>query len=219
MALSRSIRTASLPAVNYRAARRHLRAADPIWARIIDSVGECRLHDRRRATGYEALVRILVGQQISVHAAASIYARLCEPHGGRPPAPAEVLAAPEAELRAAGLSRAKTAYLRDLAGAIESGRLDSERLGELDDAEAIARLTSVKGFGVWTAEVFLVFQLGRPDVLPAGDLGLRRAVRNAWQLAELPSEAALRDRAEPWCPWRSIACWYLWQSLRAGAPA
>lgn len=205
-------------ASSYSEACRHLRGTDPVWERMIDAVGECRLEERRRDTNYEALVRILVGQQISVSAAAAIYERLCDGHDGRPPRPPEVLAMPADGLRTAGLSRPKASYLTDLAAAIEAGRLDPEGLGELDDEAVVDRLTAIKGFGVWSAEVFLVFQLGRPDAFPAGDLGLRRAVRDAWGLAEMPAEPELRERAEPWRPWRSVASWYLWQSLRV-APA
>ena len=138
-----------------------------------------------------------------------------ERFGGRAPTPAEIIAADPEEIRAAGLSRPKVAYLRDLAERVEDGELDVDRLAELPDEEVSAQLTAVKGLGQWTADMFLIFHLGRPDVLPVGDLGIRRAVERAYGLAALPDAEDLRRIAEPWRPRRSLACLYLWRSLDA----
>jgi DNA-3-methyladenine glycosylase II len=196
----------------------HLRAADPVLGALLDAHGEPPLErdPARPPPGehYAALVRSIVGQQLSVIAARSIYRRLVEHFGGRPPTPAEVLAADPDEMRqAAGLSRAKTTYLRSLAGHVSAGELELERLDDLPDDEVLAELVAVKGIGEWSAHVFLMFQLERPDVLAVGDLGVRRAVERAYGLAALPTAAELTELAEPWRPWRSIACRILWRSL------
>ena len=163
---------------------------------------------------YGALVRAITGQQLSVLAARAIYARLIARYGDRPPTPLEILAEDPEELRAAaGLSRAKTAYLRSLAEHVISGELELERLEQLPDEEVIAELVAVKGLGVWTAQMFLMFQLERPDVLPTGDLGIRRAIERAYELAEPPAAPEMEAIAEPWRPYRTLACRYLWRSL------
>jgi DNA-3-methyladenine glycosylase II len=191
---------------------------DPVLAGIIDATGP--LPDARegrpdRDDHYGALVRAIVGQQLSVHAARSIYGRLTERFGGRPPTPAEILADDPEQLRAAaGLSRAKVSFLRSLADHVISGELDLRRLDELSDEEVIAELTAVKGLGMWTGHMFLMFQLERPDVLPVGDLGIRRAIERAYALDALPEAAAIEQIAEPWRPHRTLACRYLWRSLQ-----
>ena len=196
----------------------HLRSADPALAEIIDAAGP--LSDARdgrpdREDHYGALVRAIVGQQLSVHAARAIYGRLTERFGGRPPTPAEMLAEDPEELRAAaGLSRAKVSFLRSLAEHVISCELELERLGELKDEQVIAELVAVKGLGMWTAQMFLMFHLERPDVLPVGDLGIRRAIERAYALDALPDVAAMERIAEPWRPHRTLACRYLWRSLR-----
>lgn len=163
---------------------------------------------------YGALVRSIAGQQLSVLAARAIYGRLTARFGGRPPTPAEILADDPEELRAAaGLSRAKASYLRSLAEHVVSGELELERLDELSDDEVIAELTAVKGLGVWTAHMFLMFHLERPDVLPVGDLGIRRAIERAYDLDSLPHAREMERIAEPWRPHRTLACRYLWRSL------
>lgn len=167
---------------------------------------------------YTALVRAIVGQQLSVLAARSIYARLLDHFGGHAPTPAQILAAEPDEMRvAAGLSRAKVGFLRSLAEHVETGELDLAGLGSLSDEEIVAALTAVKGVGVWTAHMFMIFELRRPDVLAVGDLGIRRAVQLAYELSELPSAEDLEHRAAPWQPHRSAACLLLWHSL-ANAP-
>jgi len=194
-----------------------LRAADPVLREVIDSVdglGDPRAgrpHDQ-----YGALVRSIVGQQLSTRAAQAIYARLIERFGGRPPTPAEVLDDdPEALRMAAGLSRAKVAYLRSLAERVLDGSLRLDELEQLPDDEVIAELTAVRGIGEWSAHMFLMFQLERPDVLAVGDLGIRRAVMVRYGLDKLPTPAQLEAIAESWRPHRTLACRYLWRSLAA----
>jgi DNA-3-methyladenine glycosylase II len=167
----------------------------------------------RPADPYGALVRSIVGQQLSTKAARTIYERLIAVFEGRTPTPAELLEVDPEELRSAGLSRAKVAYLRDLAEHVADGDLELERLAELPDEEVSIQLTAVKGLGPWTVDMFLIFHLGRPDVLPVGDLGIRRAAQLAFGLDDLPGPAELERLAEPWRPWRSLACLYLWRSL------
>jgi DNA-3-methyladenine glycosylase II len=198
--------------------RAHLRASDPVLSELIDRVGrlphvrEGRPHPDDH---YGALVRSIVGQQVSVHAARAIYGRLTERFGGRPPSPEEILAEdPEGLRLAVGLSRAKGSYLRSLAEHVISGELELERLDELDDERVIEELVAVKGLGIWTAQMFLMFQLERPDVLPVGDLGIRRAIERAYALEELPLSPEMESIAEPWRPFRTLACRYLWRSLR-----
>ncbi|HMC07565.1 MAG TPA: hypothetical protein VKG89_09255 [Solirubrobacterales bacterium] len=160
----------------------------------------------------------MVGQQLSTKAAASIWARIEDLYGGRTPTPAEILETESEKLRAAGLSGPKVGYLQDLAARIEDGRLDLGRISELADEDVIAELIEIKGVGSWTAEMFLIFHLGRPDVVSTGDLGIRRAVERAYGLDELPGPTDLERIAEPWRPHRSLACLYLWRSL-ANVPA
>ena len=163
---------------------------------------------------YGALVRAIVSQQLSTSAARSIYARLTERFGGRPPTPQEIIEDEPEELRAAaGLSRAKVSYLRSLAEHVLSGELELGRLDQLSDEDVIAELVAVKGLGVWSAHMFLMFQLERPDILPVGDLGIRRAIERAYGLDGLPAADELERIAEPWRPHRTLACRYLWRSL------
>ena len=171
--------------------------------------------DRRgsRPDAYEALARAIVGQQLSTKAAASIWAKLQGQFGDRTPTSAELVAADHDELRKAGLSNSKVRYLKELAGRVESGELDLGRLTELADEDVIAELIEVKGIGRWTAEMFLIFHLGRPDVMSAGDLGIRRAIQIAYELEELPGPTDMERIAEPWRPHRTLACLYLWRSL------
>jgi DNA-3-methyladenine glycosylase II len=194
----------------------HLRNADPVLGRLIDEHGPLDEEQRRRGRpveAYGALVRSIDGQQLSTKAARTIYERLIAIFDGRTPTPAELLAADPEEVRSAGLSRPKVAYLRSLAEHVESGELELERLQELSDEEVSEQLTAVKGLGQWTADMFLIFHLGRPDVLPVGDLGIRRAVERAYDLPEMPDPAKLTEIAEPWRPHRSLASLYLWRSL------
>jgi DNA-3-methyladenine glycosylase II len=160
-------------------------------------------------------VRGITGQQLSVKAAASIWARFLERYGGTTPSPEQILADDPDELRvAAGFSHAKVRYLRSLAERIVAGELDLGRLPDLPDEEVIRELTAVTGIGEWTAHMFLMFTLHRPDVLPTGDLGVRNAAMRAYGLDAPPPPRALQEMAEPWRPYRTRACLYLWRSLR-----
>lgn len=203
--------------VSIRKATEHLRASDPVLAGVIDRVGKLPTARQGRPElddHYGALVRTIVGQQLSVLAARAIYGRLTERFGGRPPTPQEILADDPEELRAAaGLSRAKVGFLRSLAEHSLSGELELARLNELDDGAVIAELVAVKGIGEWSAHMFLMFHLERPDVLAVGDLGIRRAIEIAYGLGELPKPDQMEQIAAPWRPHRTLACRYLWRSL------
>ena len=196
----------------------HLREADPVLAGLIDRVGE-KLPDIREGRPdpndhYGALVRSIVGQQLSTKAARAIYGRVLDRFGGRPPTPQEVLDEDAEELRAAvGLSRAKVGFLRSLAEHVLDGELELDRLTSMPDDEVIAELVAVKGIGEWSSHMFLMFQLQRPDVLAVGDLGIRRAVERAYGLDGLPDAKELERIGEPWRPNRTLACRYLWRSL------
>ncbi len=196
-----------------------LRVADPVLGAVIDRLGVEALGDPRRGRPrehYGALVRSIVGQQLSTKAAAAIYGRLTERFGDRTPTPEEVLADdPEALRAAAGLSRAKVSFLRSLAEHALDGSLELDKLGRLPDEQVIAELIAVKGLGVWTAHMFLMFHLQRPDVLPVGDLGIRRAMMLTYELDSLPAPAEMETIAEPWRPHRTLASRILWRSLDA----
>jgi DNA-3-methyladenine glycosylase II len=194
----------------------HLRGADHVLRGLIDEGGPIDPAEDRRASrpdAFEAIARAMIGQQLSTKAAASIWERLLEAAGGAPLRSAGVLAADPDALRGAGLSGSKVAYVSDLAERVESGELDLARLAELSDEDVIAALIEIKGVGRWTAEMFLIFHLGRPDVVSTGDLGIRRAVELAYGLDELPGPTELERIAEPWRPHRTLACLYLWRSL------
>jgi DNA-3-methyladenine glycosylase II len=197
----------------------HLRAADPVLGQVIDEVGVDALGDARAGRPqdhYGALLRSIVGQQLSTKAARAIYLRLTERFDGRTPTPQEVLDDDPDELRlAAGLSHAKVRYLRSLAEHVMAGELELERLDDLPDDEVIAELVAVKGIGTWSAHMFLIFHLQRPDILPVGDLGIRRAMMIRYGLPELPAPAVMEELAEPWRPYRSLASRFLWRSLDA----
>ena len=202
---------------------RHLREADPTLRDLIDRIGELGPRAGRAVPSpddhYGALVRSITGQQLSSKAAYAIYGRLCERFGGRPPTPEEVLADDPEQLRAAaGLSRSKVSFLRSLAEHVLSGELELDRMRDLDDDEVVTELVAVKGIGEWTAHMFLIFHLDRPDVLATGDLGIRAAMQRAYNLRKLPTPERMRQIARPWRPHRSTACRYLWRSL-ANEPA
>ena len=191
-----------------------LRQADPVLARLLDERGEPDVDGRPGRDHYAALVRAIVGQQLSVKAAQAIHGRFVAFFGGRDPAPREILDAdPEAMREAAGLSRAKVTFLRSLAEHVLDGSLELDRLEEMGEDEVIAELTAVKGIGEWSAHMFLMFQLRKPDVLAVGDLGIRRAIERAYGLPDLPSAAEMIELAEPWRPNRTAACLLLWHSL------
>jgi DNA-3-methyladenine glycosylase II len=194
-----------------------LKASDPILERLIEDVGplgEAGAGRPDKDDHYGALVRTITGQQLSVLAARAIYGRLTARFDDRAPTPQEILNDDPEELRAAaGLSRAKVGFLRSLAEHVISGELELERLDELGEEEVIAELTAVKGIGLWSAHMFLMFHLDRPDVLPVGDLGIRKAIERAYGLDGLPLPAEMEAIAEPWRPHRTLACRYLWRSL------
>jgi DNA-3-methyladenine glycosylase II len=209
MAAQAQKRTAADPLARvFAQARRHLTRRDAVMKRLAARVGRCTL--RPGGDPFEALVRAVVAQMISTKAARAISARITEALGDI--RPETILAAGDERLRTLGLSWAKAASLIDLAQRVTSGELPLARLGEMDDEEVIGRLLPVRGIGRWTAEMFLIFSLGRLDVLPVDDFGLRAGVRDLYALEELPGKAALREVAEPWRPYRSVATWYLWRS-------
>src|SRR5215204_7656904 len=193
-----------------------LSCGDPTMASLVETIGPLSGEERRRGRpddAYGALVRSIVGQQLSTVAARTIYGRLTALFDHRPPTPAELLAADEDSLRACGLSRPKISYLRDLARHVLEDGLDLPKLRELPDDEVASRLVAVKGIGQWSADMFLIFHLGRADVLPVVDLGIRRAAERSYGLPGLPDEDDLRALAGPWRPQRTLACLYLWKTL------
>ena len=194
----------------------HLRAADPVLRGLIDEIGVETLGERRITRSrdhYGALVRTIVGQQLSTRSARAIYDRLIERFGGRAPTPEEILADDPNELRTSvGLSHAKVRYLRSLAEHVLDGSLELGKLGRLSDEEVTARLTAISGIGRWSADIFLMFHLQRPDVLPVGDLGIRKAFQTVYGLPALPEAAEMERIAEPWRPYRSLASRFLWRS-------
>ena len=194
-----------------------LRASDPKLARLIDSIEPVDLgwwRKRWSLDPFRSLARAIVGQQIATRAAAAIFERLQTLIGERDPALA-IAEASDEELRAVGLSANKAASLRDLAARTLDGRLELNRLDDLSDDDARAQLTAVRGIGAWTADMFLLGQLGRSDILPAGDLGIRYAVKAAYGLDRVPSEGEVRTISEAWRPNRSLATAYLYSSLRS----
>jgi 3-methyladenine DNA glycosylase/8-oxoguanine DNA glycosylase len=202
------------PAVRRRAVA-HLRRAEPVMAAIVRRVGPCRMPLHRGGTTYWYLTRAILRQQISGHAAAAIERRISERFEGAL-RPELVLQATDAELRALGLSRQKASYLRDLAAKANDG-LPLGGLARMNEERVIETLTAVKGIGRWTAEMLLMFRLGRPDVLPTGDYGIRKAMQVAYRMRALPKPDRMRKIAEPWRPYRTIASWYLWRSLDSRA--
>lgn len=198
---------------DYQRARRTLLRRDPVLASLIRRHGPCGLAAAQRADHFSALVRAITGQQLSTKAATTIYGRMVALMPGGVPTPAGFACVTDEELRAAGMSRQKVAYLRDLCGKITAEVLDLGALDALPDEEVINALVTVKGIGRWSAEMFLIFRLHRPDVLPVGDLGIVVAVQRAYRLRTRPKPDRLRKIGEAWRPYRSVASWYLWRSL------
>lgn len=196
----------------HRKALAHLRA-DPAMAQVIAKVGACRFAPTAEGSHFDALVRSIVYQQLSGKAAATILARVLGLFGGRAPTPAELVAMPDEPLRAAGLSRQKLSYIKDLAARVASGDVPLDHLDALPDDEIIAALVKVKGIGRWTAQMFLMFRLGRPNVLPELDLGIQKGIQRAYRLRSLPSPDRVRKIGSKWSPYSTVACWYLWRSL------
>jgi DNA-3-methyladenine glycosylase II len=211
------VMTVSAPAAsqNMRKALNHLRSTDPTLARIIDAVGPYRIQYNDPV--FASLVRSIVYQQLSGKVASVIFTRL-EAAAGTPIRPAAILRLSEDQMRAVGLSKQKSLYISDLAA--KSRSIQFPRLPLMTDEQVIERLTQVKGVGVWTAHMFLMFSLRRPDVLPVGDLGIRMAIRRAWEMDELPTPKQVEEIGAAWRPWCSVASWYLWRSLelKNGSP-
>ena len=198
------------------AAIAHLSAADPVMHALVAIVGPCRFAPRAEGTHFEAVARAIVYQQLSGKAAGTIHGRFHAIYGHRAPTPGELLDTDDAALRAAGLSRQKIAYLRDLAARVTAGDVPLDAVGALDDEALVRALTRVKGVGRWTAQMFLMFRLGRPDVLPELDLGIQRAIELAYGLGRLATPAEVLAIGAPWAPYRTVASWYLWRSLENG---
>ena len=199
-------------AIDYTKARRVIARRDPIMRDLMREHGPCGLADRQHVDPFKALVRAIVGQQLSTKAAATIFSRF-EALFDRFPSPAEVRTTSDQRLRSVGLSGQKTGYLRDLCRHLEDGTLPLSALHRMDDEAVVEALTQVKGVGRWTAEMFLMFRLQRPDVLPVGDLGIVKAVQRAYRLRTAPTPDRLTRIGAAWRPYRSVACWYLWASL------
>lgn len=201
---------------SHSAAIAHLRNADPRLVPLIEKVGPfaLKLHD---TTPFESLASAIVYQQLSGKAAATIYGRVVAACGGRV-TPQTVLACADSDLRGAGLSFQKIRYIRDLATRADDGSLPLDSLARLPDDEVIEVLTVVKGIGVWTAQMYLMFGLGRPDVLPVADLGIQKGMQQLYRMRAMPDAARMIKVANPWRPFRTAACWYLWRSLELGEP-
>ncbi len=202
----------------YEKARRLLMRRDPRLGAVIKQIGACRMADRQRQDHLTALIGAVVSQQLSTKAAATIFGRFAAlfPSGTITGA-AAIVEFDDVTLRGVGLSGQKVSYLRDLSARLIDGRLQLDELDQLGDDVVIERLTAVRGFGRWTAEMFLMFRLHRPDVLPVGDLGIVNAVQKLYRLRKRPDPKRLLKIGEAWRPYRSVACWYLWQSLRLEA--
>jgi 3-methyladenine DNA glycosylase/8-oxoguanine DNA glycosylase len=193
----------------------HLRAADPKLRGVIDAVGPCKLRIDRMQSPYETLFESILHQQLTGKAARTILGRVKAAFGdGVIPAPASIVAADDAVLRGAGLSRAKTAAIKDLAARTLGGHVPPlPALRRMDDAAIVEHLTQIRGVGPWTVEMMLIFRLGRPDVLPVHDYGVRNGFRIAHGRRELPTPTALARAGERWRPWRTVASWYLWRAV------
>jgi DNA-3-methyladenine glycosylase II len=193
----------------------HLKTSDPVLGSLIDQIGPYLIE--LLEPNYETLVKSIVLQQLSGKVAEVIFQRLVAAAGGGPLTPEAVLHLRPAKLRAIGLSKQKTQYIRELARLIVAGKLDLAALAAVPDEEVHARLTALKGIGPWTVHMFLIFALGRLNVMPSADLGIRAAVRNVYGLAEMPKPSEVDEMARRWHPYRTVASWYLWRSLEAKA--
>src|SRR4051812_36431617 len=201
-----------MPATQRKAVN-HLRKSDPILAKIIEDVGPCRYEVKNFGTHFDALARSIIYQQLSTKAAGTIHGRFLDLFPDHHATPDRLLAIPEEKLRSVGLSKQKLSYLRDLAEKVHTGALPLDHLDSLGDQEIIDYLIQVKGIGVWTAQMFLMFRLGRLDVLPDLDLGIRNAIKKAYRVRGVPNAKRIAKIGAPWRPYASIACWYLWRSL------
>jgi DNA-3-methyladenine glycosylase II len=199
--------------MNHRRALLHLKSADPVMARLIRRVGPCRFGPITDHSHFYHITRAIVYQQLSWKAAATIHRRFLELMASESPDPADVAAMPETRLRSVGLSRQKASYIRDLAHRVHTGDVPLGAIHTLDDDDVIAALTRVRGIGVWSAQMFLMSRLGRPDVLPVLDLGIRKAVKLAYGLRTMPSPKRVAKIGAPWSPHATVASWYLWRSI------
>jgi DNA-3-methyladenine glycosylase II len=200
--------------VEFARARRALMRRDPRLGAIIKRVGRCRLSDARTRDPFGALVRAILSQQLSTKAADTIHGRVIALGGGvQELTPARMLALEVEALRGAGVSRPKISYLRDLAERVHDGRLDLHALEAQSDEDVIVAITAVKGLGRWSAEMYLMFRLNRPDVFPVGDLGIVKGVQKLFGMKRRPAPRTMIRLAEPWRPYRSVAAWYLWRIL------
>lgn len=186
---------------------------DPVLKDLIRQYGACGLATSQHTDPFKALVHSIMSQQLSTKAAATIARRFSALFGGKFPVPARVLAASDADLRSVGLSGMKASFIKDLSQRVVDGSLRLADFDDMGDEEVIEALTNVRGIGRWTAEMFLMFRLHRPDVLPVGDLGIVRAMQRAYRLRKVPTPERMTKIGEAWRPYRSIACWYLWASL------
>jgi len=201
---------------DYRASVRALKRIDPILARLIETVGPCRLETREEGTHFHALARSIVFQQLSGKAAGTIFGRFVALYEDASPTPQDVLASDDAQLRGVGLSRQKVTYLRDLAGKVAGSALPLDSIHEMSDDAVIEHLVQVKGIGRWTAQMLLMFRLGRTDVLPELDLGIQTAIQRAYRMRKRPTPKQVRRVGAKWSPHSTVACWYLWRSLDNG---
>ena len=201
----------------HRKAVQHLRRVDSILAGVIDMVGPCRFRAAPELSHFEAVARSIIHQQLSGKAAATIHGRFEELFAERRPRPEALDALSDEALRSAGISRQKLSYLRDLTHRVGAEKLPIVTLHELPDDEVIGHLTTVKGVGVWTAQMFLMFRLGRLDVLPDLDLGIRKGIQQAYRLRKLPTSERVNSIGSKWAPYRTIASWYLWRSIDGDA--
>ena len=196
----------------------HLKKVDPVLAEVIGKVGSYKGWQSPGGTHFDAVARSIVFQQLSGKAAGTIHGRFQGLYGGRTPLPTELATTSDEQLRAIGLSRQKSAYLKDLGARVASGELAIEMLHELSDEEIISALTQVKGIGRWTAQMFLMFRLGRPDVLPDLDLGIQKGIQRAYHLRKLPTPERVLKIGAKWAPYRTVASWYLWRLLDSVTP-
>jgi DNA-3-methyladenine glycosylase II len=196
-----------------RLAENHLRTSDPVMASIIKEIGRCGLVRSKRADPFIAIVEAIIWQQLSGKAARTIYERFLKVFPDGTPTPSTILATSDEAMRAAGLSRGKIAYLRDLSTKVLDGTVHLESLETMANDDVVAAMTKVKGIGQWSAEMFLMFRLQRADVLPVGDLGIVKAIQRHYRLRKTPTPERMRKIAESWRPYRSVASWYLWASL------
>src|ERR1700684_723384 len=188
----------------------HLKKSDPVMRAIIDRIGPCRM--QFGPPEFHSLAESIVYQQLNGKAALKIFERFAA-RAGEPLTPERILKLSDEQLRSVGLSKQKSAYLKDLAAKTAAGLLDFTRLPDLTDEEVIQHLTQVKGIGVWTAHMFLMFSLRRPNVLPTGDYGVQVAIRKHYKKRKLPKPKDMERIAKAWAPYRSVACWYMWRSL------